>query len=110
MRESIGDTFPEVSRKKLFLLLLNFLSKFLLKSTFKLKYNEIYYLPLPSASGKGYTGNSWHATITKVLSVYGSWDTIFCQLKVDEHTVSGIQKIQKQSLQVYWNWMTVFEY
>lgn len=72
MRESIGDTFPEVSRKKLFLLLLNFLSKFLLKSTFKLKYNEIYYLPLPSASGKGYTGNSWHATITKVLSVYGS--------------------------------------
>lgn len=26
----------------------------------------------PVASGKGYTGNSWHATIMKVLSVHGS--------------------------------------
>lgn len=63
----------------------------------------------PVASGKGYTGNSWHATIMKVLSVHRSWVTIVCQLKVDEHTISGIQKIQKQSLQVYWNWMTVVE-
>ena len=66
-------------------------------TTFHATHNED-----PIASGKGHTGNSWHATITKVLSVDGSWDTIFCQLKVDEHTISGIQKMQTQLLQVYW--------
>lgn len=77
MRQSIGDTFPEVSRKKLFLLFLNFLLKFLLKSTFKLNITRFTTFHTahnedPIAGGKGYPGNSWHATIMKVLSVDGS--------------------------------------